>query len=225
MGKLGRDRDGTDCRDLRRRGITGASWRRSSRSAGPHTPSEAAGATYARVDTSTGTVRIARHCHQSERAVTWAKTGPQGPAGPSDGYSATGDRLASVTVPTGYLATGGCTARLRSPKGGTIAESCHEFAGGPRNFLGSAVPLSSFSTFVTAARLSRLRSPVVGGDRMSRFGGGLVGDLAVVAGEFGWGGVDLLDQEVQCACDPWGVGWVDRDGDAVWGVVDVSGLV
>src|ERR1035438_9869528 len=51
---------------------------------------------------------------------------------------------------------------------------------------------------------------------MSRFGGGLVGDLAVVAGEFGWGGVDLLDQEFECACDPWGVGWVDRDGDAVW---------
>jgi hypothetical protein len=73
---------------------------------------------HACVDTSTGTVRIARHCRQSERAMTWAKTGPQGSAGPSDGYSATGDRLATVAVPPGdYLATGGCTARLDRSSG------------------------------------------------------------------------------------------------------------
>jgi len=40
----------------------------------------------------------------------------------------------------------------------------------------------------------RLRSPVVGDGRMSRFGGGLVVDLAVVAGQFGWLVVDLVDQ-------------------------------
>ena len=60
---------------------------------------------------------------------------------------------------------------------------------------------------------------------MSRFRGDLVGDLPVVAGEFGWGGVDLVDQEFEGAGDAGCVGLVDRDGDLGLGVVDLAGLV
>jgi hypothetical protein len=83
VGKLGRDRDGTDCRvSPAARHHCGILATFIALSGTAYTVGGSGDNFHACVDTSTGTVRIARHCHQSEHAVTWAKTGPQGPAGP-----------------------------------------------------------------------------------------------------------------------------------------------
>ena len=68
------------------------------------------------VDRRTGAVRIATRCQRGERDLTWAKSGPVGPVGPSDGYYATTSSpfgVPSLKLPPGdYIATGGCTAGL-----------------------------------------------------------------------------------------------------------------
>ena len=68
---------------------------------------------HACVNQASGATRIARHCHPDEYAVTWAKTGQQGPAGPSDGYFSSKGK---ITVPPGnYIAHSACTASIRGP--------------------------------------------------------------------------------------------------------------
>jgi hypothetical protein len=70
---------------------------------------------HACVNKASGGVQIAHRCQRDEYAVTWAKAGPQGLPGPSDGYFRSsmvgGSGSTSVKVPPGdYIASGGCWA-------------------------------------------------------------------------------------------------------------------
>src|SRR5205823_6163647 len=53
----------------------------------------------------------------------------------------------------------------------------------------------------------------------------LVGDGSVVAGDAGWGGVELGEQQPERPSDLGCGGWVERHGDRLGGVGDVSAEV